>query len=106
MPHALCCLTALVVFRMCCVQERSDKIVTLRYLKEPTICIGWLPKSRITGMGLGEGMIGRTLVFDEFSVRPWFLVGVLSRVGGSIENNACRQHTRQVWNQAKEAWMK
>ena len=74
MPHALCCLTALVVFRMCCVQERSDKIVTLRYLKEPTICIGWLPKSRITGMGLGEGMIGRTLVFDEFSVRPWFLV--------------------------------
>ena len=48
--------------------------MTLRYLKEPTICIGWLPKSRFTGMGLGEGTIGRTLVFDEFSVRPWFLV--------------------------------
>ena len=69
----LCCLTALVVFRMCCVQERSDKIVTLRYLKEPTICIGWLPKSRFTGMGLGEGMIGRTMVFDEFSASPWFI---------------------------------
>jgi len=38
---------------MCCVQERSDKIVTLRYLKELTIFIGWLPKSRFTGMGLG-----------------------------------------------------
>jgi len=59
---------------MCCVQERSDKIVTLRYLKKSTIFIGWLPKSRFTGMGLGEGTNGRTLVFDEFSVKPWFLV--------------------------------
>jgi len=92
----LCCLTALVVFRMCCVQERSDKIVTLRYLKELTIFIGWMPKSRFIGMGLGKGMIGRALVFDEFSVRLWFLVqldimlervSILSGVGGSTENN-------------------
>ena len=70
----ICCLTALVAFQTCCVQERSDEIVTPRYLKELTVCIGWLPKSRFTGMGLGEQVIGRTLVFDEFNVRPWFLV--------------------------------
>ena len=62
----ICCLTALVVFRMCGVQERSDKIVTLRYLKEPFLLVGCL---KVGSLGWGWG--------KEYLVGHWFLMSLV-----------------------------
>ena len=53
---------------MCLDQVRFEEMVTLRYLTEFTDGMGC--PLIFNGKGLQERVIGRTFVFDGFSVRP------------------------------------